>query len=43
MGTRLLEETSPHSIDLLFLLGCLPGGLTLTQLSEIWPNPEEPL
>ena len=43
MGIKLLKETSEHSIELLYLLGCLPGGLTLSQLSEMWPDPEEPI
>ena len=43
MGIKLLKETNPHSIDLLYLLGCLPGGLTLEQLGEIWRDPSDPI
>ena len=38
MSVRLLEEMGRGDSDLLYFLGCLPGGITLSQLETMWTN-----
>ena len=40
---KLLEESTPEAISLFYFLGCLPGGVTKSQLKELWIQPSEPL
>ena len=45
MSVKLLEDL-PYPDDdknLLYFLGCLPGGLSMGQLKELWRDPEEPV
>lgn len=38
LSINLLSETYPEDVDLLFFLGCLPGGVTKEKLEEMWVN-----
>ena len=40
---KLLQESTPACIELFYFLGCLPGGLSMGQLKELWRDPEEPV
>ena len=37
---QLLEDSSPDTLNLLYFLGCLPGGMKLDQLKELWYGPD---
>ena len=39
----LLDSADPLCKNLLYLLGCLPGGATIAQLKVLWNEPEEHL
>lgn len=39
MSVKLLEETCSDDSQLLYFLGCLPGGANLTQLKQMWTKP----
>ena len=34
----LLESASPETLNLLYFLGCLPGGVNRRQLKEMWSD-----
>ena len=36
MSVKLLEKTNRDDTNLLYFIGCLPGGVTPEQLSEMW-------
>ena len=38
MSVKLLEGMGRGDNDLLYFLGCLPGGITLPQLEKMWTN-----
>ena len=38
MSVKLLEDMGRGDSDLLYFLGCLPGGITLPQLEKMWKN-----
>ena len=38
---KLLEESAPKCRNLLYFLGCLPGGVLLEQLKEMWTEVDE--
>ena len=39
----LLQASDPHSYNLLYFLGCLPGGVTTGQLKNLWNDPDKHL
>ena len=38
---KLLEESAPNCLNLLYFLGCLPRGVMHDQLKEMWTNVDE--
>ena len=36
MSVKLLESIDPEQRDLLYFLGCLPGGVRESQLKKMW-------
>jgi len=36
MSIKLLGETNPDDIALLYFLGCIPGGVKEYQLKKMW-------
>ena len=40
---KLLEESAPSCLNLLYFLGCLPGGVLHDQLKEMWTDVDESL
>ena len=34
----LLQETEPEALNLLYFMGCLPGGLSKKQLAQVWSD-----
>ena len=40
---QLLESASPECLNLLYFLGCLPGGVNRQQLKEMWSDVQEHL
>ena len=40
---QMLEEGHPACLQLFYFLGCLPGGLLIDQLHDIWEDCDEPI
>ena len=40
---QLLESSKPECLNLLYFLGCLPGGVNHIQLKEMWGDDQEQL
>ena len=40
---QLLESSLPECLNLLYFLGCLPGGVNRQQLKEMWSDDQEHL
>ena len=38
ISVKLLESSNKEDMDLLYFLGCLPGGVTEEQLLKLWNN-----
>ena len=38
ISVKLLESSNKEDMDLLYFLGCLPGGVTEEQLLKLWSN-----
>ena len=39
MSINLLKDSSPNDMQLLYFLGCLPGGVLETQIKSMWVLP----